>query len=601
MRLWPVFIDSVPPYLGSSGVSLLQVPMGADLLVLQLCRRVEVVTSEPPTILAPLGSDVDYQARMKALCPSAVVVTTPDELADVMSAVEVSDALLFVDPRFLPINEAQFKTLVVLSGSRPRVARHLVAFAEAGGTNEHVDVDGQGRVRSVHRYYEPATSPFIAGVAASLVPVSSGILPLESAPTSLLDLRQQLASRGVPSHDVSINSDAFDLATEQGLLAAAERYVRQAAGVARAWEGTSTVLVGDGHVIDATARLLGPIVIQSNARIEANVTIVGPTLIGARSHVSANAVVAHSVLGTQSLVGTGQVLSGRVWFTDEGSAPSDAERASVFTVEPHRNLRRESFDEAPASRYAVFKRMFDCVIAAVSLVFLSPFLLLVAALVRLDSSDGPAFYSDEREGLGGRLFKCHKFRTMRTGASALQRHLKSLGNIDGPHFKLEADPRVTRLGRMLRATNIDELPQLVNVLVGDMSLVGPRPSPFRENQICVPWREGRLSLRPGVTGLWQVCRQDRASGDFHQWIEYDLLYVQHVSLLLDLKILAATIFTFGGRFPVPVSWMVRGAGRAPAAPASSAPSASENIVGPARKGVRAFSAIGRYYDSVRPK
>ena len=104
---------------------------------------------------------------------------------------------------------------------------------------------------------------------------------------------------------------------------------------------------------------------------------------------------------------------------------------------------------------------------------------------------------------------------------------------------------------------MDELPQLFNVLRGDMSLVGPRPSPFRENQICVPWREGRLSVRPGVTGLWQVCRKNRSSGDFHQWIEYDLLYVQQISLWLDLKILVATVVTIAGRVPVPAAWLVR--------------------------------------------
>jgi lipopolysaccharide/colanic/teichoic acid biosynthesis glycosyltransferase len=103
------------------------------------------------------------------------------------------------------------------------------------------------------------------------------------------------------------------------------------------------------------------------------------------------------------------------------------------------------------------------------------------------------------------------------------------------------------MGRILRITNLDELPQLFNVLLGEMSLVGPRPSPFRENQICVPWREARLSVRPGITGLWQVARHDRAAGDFHQWIEYDLLYVQHFTFWLDLKILAATLLTAGGK------------------------------------------------------
>jgi lipopolysaccharide/colanic/teichoic acid biosynthesis glycosyltransferase len=110
---------------------------------------------------------------------------------------------------------------------------------------------------------------------------------------------------------------------------------------------------------------------------------------------------------------------------------------------------------------------------------------------------------------------------------------------------------------VLRALNIDELPQLFNVLVGEMSLVGPRPSPFRENQVCVPWREARLSVQPGITGFWQVCRHNRAAGDFHQWIEYDLLYVQHGSFCLDLKILAATVATLGGKMGcVSPAWLV---------------------------------------------
>ena len=89
-----------------------------------------------------------------------------------------------------------------------------------------------------------------------------------------------------------------------------------------------------------------------------------------------------------------------------------------------------------------------------------------------------------------------------------------------------------------------------------MSLVGPRPSPFRENQLCIPWRDGRLSVRPGITGLWQVCRNRRSEGDFHQWIHFDLLYVRHMSLAVDLKILAATVATLGGRWPVPLRWII---------------------------------------------
>jgi lipopolysaccharide/colanic/teichoic acid biosynthesis glycosyltransferase len=146
---------------------------------------------------------------------------------------------------------------------------------------------------------------------------------------------------------------------------------------------------------------------------------------------------------------------------------------------------------------------------------------------------------------------------MYTGAHLAQRHLKELSHTDGPHFKVDRDPRVTRVGQVLRALNLDEVPQAWNVLLGEMSLVGPRPSPFRENQVCVPWRSARLSVRPGITGFWQVCRHNRSAGDFHQWIEYDLLYVQHISLWLDLKILASTLLTLGGKvIHVPASWLV---------------------------------------------
>src|ERR1700704_3514047 len=107
--------------------------------------------------------------------------------------------------------------------------------------------------------------------------------------------------------------------------------------------------------------------------------------------------------------------------------------------------------------------------------------------------------------------------------------MPSTRRLSGPRLKLaphpRGDPRVTRIGRLLRSINLDELPQLINVILGEMSLVGPRPSPFRENQLCIPWREARLSVRPGITGLWQVCRNRRSQGDFHQWIHFDLLYV----------------------------------------------------------------------------
>jgi lipopolysaccharide/colanic/teichoic acid biosynthesis glycosyltransferase len=159
---------------------------------------------------------------------------------------------------------------------------------------------------------------------------------------------------------------------------------------------------------------------------------------------------------------------------------------------------------------------------------------------------------------------------MRPDAHAMQRELAAEQFADGPHFKINSDPRMTPIGRWLRALNLDEMPQLFNVLLREMSFVGPRPSPFKENQICAPWRKARLAVRPGITGLWQVCRHDRASGDFHQWIEYDLLYVEHVSLAVDLRIIAATIRTLGGRTHVPVESILPSVRRAVAPPTASA-------------------------------
>lgn len=566
MKVWPVLLDSEPEYLGSptTGVSLLFTPIGGTSLVARLCRDIEQITADMPTIVAPANARANYRTRMHDVCPGTTITTTLDELAGVFAGVETSDLLLFIDPRCFATDSAQLKELTEAGLANPRVARHLVAFAaDVAGTKESVNVDGDGLVRSVHRYYKPATWPFIANVGASLVPVSSGILPLQAMPASLHDLRQQLVSRGVPSRDVAIREGAFDLNQEHGLLAAMEQTVLDAAAASRADGGSSTVLVGEGHLIHPSVRLLGPVVIQADVRIDPNVTIVGPTLVGTGSHVGAGALLAHAAVGAYAVVPAGQVLRDRVWFGDldlKSSAPGDArvpsfsERLSRLSSDDDGEL--SDSDGKPAGIYPVIKRGIDIAVSAVALLVLSPLLLVIAVLVWLDSK-GPVIFTHTREGVGGEQFNCLKFRTMRVGANDLQRKLKVKDQMDGPHFKMASDPRITRMGRWLRATNVDELPQLVNVLFGDMSLVGPRPSPFRENQICVPWRAGRLSVRPGITGMWQVCRQDRQLGDFHQWIEYDLLYVRHMSLLLDIKVIAATIFTLGGKYAVPVTWLVQ--------------------------------------------
>jgi len=562
MRIWPVFLDSVPSYLGRSGGSLLVIPTGSGLLVSRLRRMIEAVTTNVPVIVAT-NAGAAYHEAMHTVAADLKVLSEWEDLIETLPTMETSDVWLFVDARYYVADPSRIKALVAQFSSGRQIAHHLVAFeSSVAGTKEHVNVDAAGRVRSIHRYYEAATWPFVVGVAASLVPVSSALLHLRQVPPSLIDLRQHLAMHGVPSRDVAVEGGVVDLSSRHGLLAAMEHDVATAATYARAVGRGLPVLVGDGHDIAPTARILGPVVIHAGVSIADGATIVGPSLIGAGAHISSGAIVASTLVGPESRVPRDRTLRDRVWFNDLDDWDDDAPDTLY-----HARLERLNFEPetvravaaAPTVRhpwYPPWKRGFDVAASLVGLALLSPVFMLIAVLIRLGGR-GATFYRSEREGLGGRRFRCFKFRTMKEGAHGLQHLLKAQDKLDGPHFKLDEDPRVTSLGRFLRATNLDELPQLFNVLRGDMSLVGPRPSPFRENQICVPWREGRLSLRPGITGLWQVCRHDRALGDFHQWIEYDLLYVQQASPWLDLKILLATVVTLLMRRPIPASSLVR--------------------------------------------
>jgi exopolysaccharide biosynthesis polyprenyl glycosylphosphotransferase len=185
------------------------------------------------------------------------------------------------------------------------------------------------------------------------------------------------------------------------------------------------------------------------------------------------------------------------------------------------------------------KRLIDVGGSITLLSLFTPLLLVAALLIKMDSP-GPVLFKQERVGLNKRRFQLIKFRTMTDGAEEGQATLEALNEADGPVFKIKNDPRVTNLGRFLRRYSLDELPQLFNVLKGDMSLVGPRPLPVRDvARIAVQWHKRRLSVKPGVTCLWQV--NGRSDIGFDQWVQMDLEYIDRWSLLLDLKILMKTI------------------------------------------------------------
>jgi exopolysaccharide biosynthesis polyprenyl glycosylphosphotransferase len=215
-------------------------------------------------------------------------------------------------------------------------------------------------------------------------------------------------------------------------------------------------------------------------------------------------------------------------------APTENERrrplhAVAAEIRPQRRSRRS----------LVLKRSIDVIGSTVGIVILSPLFLLLILAVKV-TSRGPALFVQDRCGLNGRVFRFYKFRTMVVDAEHRKAELAHLNEMKGPAFKIKSDPRVTKLGAFLRKSSLDELPQLWNVLRGDMSLVGPRPPLPEEVELYTNRHAQRLAVVPGITGLWQVSGRS-ALPDFERWIELDLQYTVGWSVWLDLRILAKTV------------------------------------------------------------
>ncbi|MHC3376358.1 sugar transferase [Ligilactobacillus equi] len=188
--------------------------------------------------------------------------------------------------------------------------------------------------------------------------------------------------------------------------------------------------------------------------------------------------------------------------------------------------------------YNFFKRIFDLIFSSFGVIVISPFLVIIAMIIKL-SDGGPVFYTQARVGINGDKFKIIKFRSMCVDADKKINELKDKNDVDGPMFKIKNDPRITKVGRFLRKTSIDELPQLINVIKGDMSLVGPRPPLPAEVDVYSEYDRQRLWVTPGMTGLWQVTV--RNSVGFHEMVELDLEYISKANLWFDFIILLKTV------------------------------------------------------------
>ncbi len=223
--------------------------------------------------------------------------------------------------------------------------------------------------------------------------------------------------------------------------------------------------------------------------------------------------------------------------SDSAARKEDEESVAALPIASHFELRRRvdvtvaKMSAEPATIRSATKRAVDIVGSAVLLILFAPLMAIIALAIKF-TSPGPVIFRQRREGRGGEPFTILKFRSMVDGAHRMQDLLRQHSHRDGPAFKIKEDPRTTPIGRLLRATCMDELPQLWNVMRGDMSLVGPRPLPWTESRECEVWHRRRLDIRPGLTGDWQVGKRDEC---FDDWMRSDLRYAEDYSILGTLN------------------------------------------------------------------
>ncbi|MHC4476703.1 MAG: sugar transferase [Planctomycetota bacterium] len=431
---------------------------------------------------------------------------------------------------------------------------------------EKVRLTTRGRVAGFRRCYRDCAEPTPLGgdwphQLFVRTAVLDQLLTDSTLPQSFPAFVQGCRSKRLPVAAVSVAGAVWDLQTKQGLLNLCADRLRllsqeqQRPGVLRS---TTNANRDNGNVISEDAKFIGPVLLGDNVHISQKVVVVGPTIIADNARIATDTVIDASLIGPGVSVAKNQLVQNCIVYKTKsdpkiltGSTPNRP--VQTYALGPHFNhgaqrmlsnnvLARSGRWENGAFRqwsrlsYAgCFKRLVDFFIAAIVLILFAPVLPFVALAIKL-TSPGPVFFKDRRQGLRGGEFNCLKFRSMIAGSDRMQEKLRVANQADGPQFKITDDPRLSSIGKFLRDTYIDEIPQFFNVLLGQMSIVGPRPSPGSENTLCPSWRDARLSVRPGITGLWQVCRTRRLMKDFQEWIHYDIKYVENLSLKLDLWI-----------------------------------------------------------------
>ncbi len=348
---------------------------------------------------------------------------------------------------------------------------------------------------------------------------------------------------------INIAGVAFDLENEDELFDFCNAHLNSLSG--------DSSFANDGSInrciskncskkIASNAKLVGKVLLGKNVQLGSNTVIVGPTIICNDTKIGSSSVINSSIICSNISVPKNHLLFNRIikeqktdWEMLSNTKKRKLNQTSFIDLKRLSCANNEFKSWSIFSYARFFKRTVDFIVSLAVIILFAPIFPIIALVIKINSH-GPVFFKDRRQGLHGKEFNCIKFRTMMVGADKIQDKLRFVNQLDGPQFKIEDDPRISSVGKFLRDTCIDEIPQFLNVLLGQMSVVGPRPSPKSENTIRPSWRYARLSVRPGITGLWQVCRTREASKDFQEWIYYDTMYVRSLSLKKDLWICLRT-------------------------------------------------------------
>ena len=420
---------------------------------------------------------------------------------------------------------------------------------------ERVEYDSDERIKTIHRIH-PAHSRRSKLRPAGLYLFERSIL--ETIPEEgYFDLKEQLFMQLYASstptkiwevHEYCQTITSLDryFATNRDILLdrAEFSFLRQWVP----WDSHSV----PGETGRKGVTVLEPVALSRETTIGRGALLIGPTAVHDRCHIGKGAVLNNCVLLKDARIGDGAQLANCI--VGEGAVVEDGAklRDMVFTrngaARQHMSvtLNTGSGSCTPGGGpgatarqgggkrgYRIWKRLFDAVFSFSALVFLSPLLLVIAMAIAVESPGGMIF-RQRRCGQHGREFTMFKFRTMVSNAEEVKREISRMNEVDGPMFKIAKDPRVTRVGRILRATNLDEVPQFWNILRGDMAFVGPRPLSWDEMRYNPRWRDLRLSVHQGLIGLWQI--QSHCNTSFIEWIHNDLEYVHNRSAWLDFKI-----------------------------------------------------------------